>query len=110
MTAKTKRILQQIGLYAAITLALAIAYYVFLPPLNFAASEFWVSLTVVLAAYLAPLGLIKITPAKGFSQKGMTAELGKNKWLLIVVVLPLVIWGILSLYSSTFSTPRPTQA
>lgn len=102
MTAKTKRILQQIGLYAAITLALAIAYYVFLPPLNFAASEFWVSLTVVLAAYLAPLGLIKIVPAKGFSQKGMTAELGKNKWLLIVVVLPLVIWGILSLYSSTF--------
>lgn len=103
MSSKTKRILQILLLYVLIVIGLAIAYYVTLPAINLAASEFYTALTVALAALLLPVGLIRPAQSANFKPIGNSIpNIKLNKPMLLVVIAPIVILLCLQVFSSTF--------
>lgn len=111
MSAKVKRkggilpALLKLILSSAVVFAI---FYVFLPPLNPAATEFWIFVTAALAIYLLPFGLgsiFKVYSLPGsasrveFSPKTKTLGYKIMVALLLVPIAVIIIGGIIS---STF--------
>ena len=80
------------------TLALAVAYYVFLPPLNAYSVEFWISLTAAIAVYGVPISAILNKPEKKGSH--IKVKFSPIMWVLLALPVAVIVTG--SIFSSTF--------
>ena len=78
------------------TVILALAYAIFLPPINPRSAEFWVFLAAILAVYATPFVI------SGFMETYSFADCGASKFVLSLAVVPIVIMLIASIFSSTF--------
>ncbi len=101
MTPKTKKLIKLIAAYLVILLLLGVAYYVTLPALHPAASDFWISLAVVIFALTLPIGSIRFTEKPPYNKSGSgMVEFSGNKWLLLAAIAPIAIYLLLTLISS----------
>ena len=80
------------------TLALALAYYVFLPPINAYSVEFWLSLTLAIAAYGVPISAILKKPEK--KNGHIKLKFAPVMWVLLALPVSVIVIG--SIFSSTF--------
>ncbi|MBQ8447332.1 MAG: hypothetical protein IJX27_00190 [Clostridia bacterium] len=83
-------------------------FYIFLPPINPLAIEFWVFLTAVLAIYLVPFGLAGVFKVYTLPGSAARVELSPKtksrgyKVMIIVVLIPIAVMIIGGIISSTF--------
>ena len=108
---KTKRSGGALSAILKLIFSTAIAFavfYIFLPPINPLATEFWIFLTAVLAIYLIPFGLASIfkvytLPGSAarveFSPKTKTAS---HKLMVVVILIPVAVLIVGGIISSTF--------
>lgn len=80
------------------TIALAVAYYVVLPPINAYSVEFWIALTVAIAAYGVPISAILKKPEK--KNGHFKLKFAPVMWVLLALPVTVIIIG--SIFSSTF--------
>ncbi len=90
------------------TAIVALLYYIFLPPLNPCAVDFWIFLTAVLAIYLIPFGVTNVwaeykSPAR-ISNSGRRKPYKmavKYKIMLSALMLPVAVLVVGGIFSST---------
>lgn len=82
----------------------AILFYIFLPPINLMAEEFWIYLTAVIASFALPFLNLTTKRAQRRENESIISfeKISFNKWVLIAIAAPLVILIIGSIISSTF--------
>ena len=86
-------------------------FYFFLPPLNLMSERFWLYVLAITAAACVPF--IKVGPtqvtvknAKGNVVKKYSSALGKNKWIITAVAIPLGVLVLGNIISSTVFNAR----
>lgn len=90
------------------TVAVFVIYYVFLPPINPFATEFWLFLTAVLAIYFVPFGITKIFRVYTLPGSASRIEFAPEtrgagyKVMLALIALPVVVMIVGGIFSSTF--------
>ena len=94
MSKKTKIIISVI----LSTLALIVAYYVVLPPLNAFSVDFWISIAVAIAAYGVPISAI----LNNVEKKGGHVKIKFAPVMWVILALPVAVIVIGSILSSTF--------
>ena len=111
MSAKTKR---KNGVTSAIlklilsSVAVFVIFYLFLPPLNPMATEFWIFLTAALAIYLLPFGLggvFKVYSLPGSASRVEFSPRTKSvgyKVMIGLVLVPILVLIVGGISSSTF--------
>ena len=111
MSAKVKRkggilpALLKLILSSAVVFAI---FYVFLPPINPMAKEFWIFLTAALAIYLVPFGLgnvFKVYSLPGSASRVEFSPQTKSfgyKLMVAVVLIPVAVMIVGGIISSTF--------
>ena len=83
-------------------------FYVFLPPINPMAKEFWIFLTAALAIYLVPFGLgnvFKVYSLPGSASRVEFSPQTKSfgyKLMVAVVLIPVAVMIVGGIISSTF--------
>ena len=103
---KKKNIILSCISVVASLIALALAYYVMLPPLNVFATEFWGFLTLSIAVIGIPLLLINkkdqiVVVKKGSKYKANLKD-KPTKILIIVALIPIAVIVLGGILSSTF--------
>jgi len=89
----------------AITFAV---FYIFLPPINPLAVEFWIFLTAVLAIYLVPFGLARVFKVYTLPGSAARVELAPQtrsagyRVMVIIVLIPVAVMILGGIISSTF--------
>ncbi len=92
----------------ASTAVVFLLFYIFLPPINPCATEFWIFLTAVLAIYLLPFGLggiFKVYTLPGSASRVEFSPKTKTpgyKLMAALVALPVVVMIVGGIFSSTF--------
>ncbi len=92
----------------ASTAIVFLLFYIFLPPLNPCATEFWLFLTAVLAIYLVPFGLTRLFKVYSLPGSATRVEFSpqtrtaKFKIMVAAVALPIAVLIVGSIFSSTF--------
>ena len=86
-------------------------FYFFLPPLNLMSERFWLYVLAITVAACVPF--IKVGPtqvtvknAKGKVVKKYSSALGKNKWIITAVAIPLGVLVLGNIISSTVFNAR----
>lgn len=90
------------------TVVSAVLFYIFLPPINPMAEDFWIYLTAVIASYALPflnLGIVS-SPMRVGANVVDSQKLRANKWVLIAICTPILVLILGSLVSSTLFNAR----
>lgn len=81
-------------------------FYLFLPPLNPLATEFWVFITAALAIYFVPFGLTKIFKVYSLPGSASRIELAPKsrgfKIMVVILLIPVAVMIVGGIISSTF--------
>lgn len=111
MSTKTKRKGGALSAILKLILSSAVVFaifYVFLPPLNPMATEFWIFLTAALAIYLLPFGLggiFKVYSLPGSASRVEFSPKTKSfgyKLMVALVLIPVAVMIVGGIISSTF--------
>ncbi|MBQ9745292.1 MAG: hypothetical protein IJW21_00535, partial [Clostridia bacterium] len=90
------------------TAAVFAIFYVFLPPINPFATEFWMFLTAVLAIYFIPFGITKIFKVYTLPGSAARVEFAPQtrsagyKVMIALIALPVAVMIVGGIFSSTF--------
>ena len=86
----------------------AVLFYIFLPPINPMAEEFWIYLTAVIASFALPflnLGIVS-SPMRVGDNVVNSEKIRVNKWVVIAICTPIAVLVLGSLVSSTLFNSR----
>ena len=86
----------------------AVLFYIFLPPINPMAEEFWIYLTAVISSFALPflnLGIVS-SPMRVGDTVVNSEKIRVNKWVVIAICTPIAVLVLGSLVSSTLFNSR----